>query len=81
MQAACAALIAGALPAAHATLLTDKNDARSWQGANVGTFAQLYHGNTDATRQQVIDDSLLDDGNFDSTGYVSGQSIRFNSNT
>ena len=64
---------------AHATLLSDKNDARSWQGASVGTFAGLYYGsNTDANRQQVIDASLLDDSNFDSSGYVAGHLIRFN---
>lgn len=79
LNAACATLLAGALPTAHATLLTDKDDPRSWQGANVGTFAQLYHGANDATtRQQVIDDHLLDDGNFDSTGYTTGHLIRFN---
>lgn len=57
--------------AASAALLTDPNDPRSWQGASVGTFAQLYFGaNTAATRQQVIDNKLLDDGIFDPTGYV-----------
>ena len=57
--------------AASAALLTDPNDPRSWQGATVGTFAQLYFGaNTAATRQQVIDNKLLDDGIFDPTGYV-----------
>lgn len=78
LSVACATLVSTALPA-HATLLTDPNDARSWQGATVGTFAQLYHGaDNAANRQQVIDDQLLDDGNFDSTGYVSGQIIKYN---
>jgi PEP-CTERM motif len=54
----------------HASLLTDANDARSWQGANVGTFAQLYYGaNTLANRQLVIDNKLLDDGVFNTAGY------------
>ncbi len=45
---------------ANATLLTDPNDARSWQGATVGTFAELIYGsNTLANRQQIIDDKLL----------------------
>jgi hypothetical protein len=58
---------------AHAALLTDPNDPRSWQGANVGTFAQLFFGaNTAATRQQVIDGNLLDDGVFNSAGYLAG---------
>ena len=57
--------------AASAALLTDPNDPRSWQGATVGTFAQLYFGaNTATTRQQVIDNKLLDDGIFDPKGYV-----------
>lgn len=48
---------------AHAALLTDPNDPRNWQGANIGTFAQLFFdANTAATRQQVIDGNLLDDG-------------------
>lgn len=56
---------------AQAALLTDPNDARNWQGATVGTFAQLYYGsNTPANRQLVIDNKLLDDGIFDATGYV-----------
>lgn len=58
---------------AEALLLTDPNDPRSWQGANVGTFATLYYGsNTPINRQLVIDNSLLDDGIFDPTGYTSG---------
>lgn len=57
--------------ASHAALLVNPEDARSWQGASVGTFAQLYYGaNTAATRQLVIDNGLLDDGIFDPTGYV-----------
>lgn len=56
---------------AEAVLLTDPNDPRSWQGANVGTFAALYYNfNTQANRQLVIDNSLLDDGIFDPTGYT-----------
>ena len=61
-----AALLASAL-SSHAALLTDPNDARSWQGANVGTFATLYYGsNTLANRQLVIDNKLMDDGIFNS---------------
>ena len=54
---------------AEAALLTDPNDPRSWQGATVGTFAELYFGgDTPANRQLVIDNELLDDGIFDPTG-------------
>ena len=56
-------------PDVNAVLLTDPDDPRSWQGATVGTFAQLYFGsNTAANRQLVIDNDLLDDGIFDTTG-------------
>ncbi|MFQ5609812.1 MAG: hypothetical protein ACE5F8_06030, partial [Woeseiaceae bacterium] len=61
---ACAILfiVAGS---AHAALVTDPSDPRSWQGATVGTFAGLFG----LTNQQVIDNQLLDDGIFDiSTG-------------
>ena len=55
--------------AAQASLLTDPNDPRTWQGANVGTFATLYFGSdTAANRQAVIDSGLLDDGLFDFSG-------------
>lgn len=57
------------LPLARAALVSDPNDGRSWQGANVGTFATLYYGsNTLANRQLVVDNELLDDGVFNSTG-------------
>ncbi len=48
--------------------VTDPNDPRSWQGATVGTFAQLYYGSdTPANRQRVVDARLLDDGLFDNS--------------
>jgi len=57
--------------ASQAALVTDPNDPRSWQGATVGTFAALYFGsNTPANRQLVVDNNLLDDGIFDSTGFT-----------
>ena len=53
-----------------AALITDPNDPRSWQGATVGTFADLYYGsNTAANRQLVVDNQLLDDDIFDPTGF------------
>lgn len=62
---------------ARASLLTDPNDARNWQGANVGTFAQLYFGaNNAANRQQVIDKNLLDDGTFSFSGATPAQLIK-----
>ena len=56
-------------PDANAALVIDPNDPRNWQGATVGTFAQLYYGsNTFPNRQLVVDNQLLDDGIFDTTG-------------
>lgn len=55
--------------AAQAALVTDPNDPRNWQGANVGTFAILFYGSdTPANRQLVIDNQLLDDGMFNFAG-------------
>ncbi len=52
-------------------LITDPNDPRSFQGATVGTFAQLVYGsNTLANRQLVVDNQLLDDGIIDTTGFT-----------
>lgn len=51
---------------ANAALLTDPSDPRTWQGANVSTFAGLFG----LTNQQVIDNQLLDDGIFDTTGFT-----------
>lgn len=63
----------GTMQMANAALITDANDARNWQGATVGTFADLYYGsNTLANRQLVVDNQLLDDGIFDATGYIAG---------
>lgn len=57
--------------AAFAALIIDPNDPRNWQGATVGTFAQLYYGSdTLANRQLVVDNKLLDDGLFDPTGFT-----------
>ncbi len=68
---AAAMLLAGAALSAHATIVTDPNDPRSWQGASVGTFAQLYYGaDTLANRQLVVDNQLLDDSSFNVAGYV-----------
>ena len=62
--------------AAHASLLTDPNDPRTWQGANVGTFAALYYGaDTAANRQAVIDNGLLDDGLFNFSGATAAAMI------
>lgn len=56
---------------AVAALITNPDDFRTWQSANVGTFAQLYYGsNTLANRQLVVNNKLLDDGIFDPTGYT-----------
>ena len=61
---------------AFAAQVTDPNDPRNWQGATVGTFAQLYYGsNTLANRQQVVNNYLLDDGIFNATGYTAATLI------
>lgn len=56
---------------ALADLITDPNDPRSFQGATVGTFARLYFGSdTQANRQLVVDQQLLDDGLFNPAGFT-----------
>ena len=63
-------LCALGVQAASAALITNPDDPGSWQGANVGTFAQLYYGsNTLANRQLVVDNNLLDDGIFNAAGF------------
>ena len=60
-------------------LITDPNDPRTWQGANVGAFAQLFFGvNNATTRQQVVDNSLLDDGLFNTAGFTTAPLIQCN---
>jgi hypothetical protein len=67
----CAFSLLSATPKVEAILLTDPIDARSWQGATVGTFVGLYFGSDPlANPQQVIDNQLLDDGIFDLSGYI-----------
>ena len=62
--------------AAQAALITNANDPRSWQGANVGTFATLYYGSdTAANRQLVVNNNLLDDSIFNATGYLAATLI------
>lgn len=57
------------MPLSQAALVTDPNDARSWQGATVGTFAALYYGSdTPANRALVTTNGLLDDGLFNFAG-------------
>jgi len=69
--AALVVLTAG-IPQVRAVLVTDPNDARSWQGATVGTFASLFYGaDTLANRQLVVNNQLLDDGIFNAAGYTS----------
>ena len=62
--------------AAFAALVTDPNDPRVWQGATVGTFAQLFYlADNATTRQQVIDAQLLDDGLFNPAGSTAANLI------
>jgi hypothetical protein len=63
----------------QASLITDPNDPRNWQGATVGTFANLYYGaNNATTRQMVVDNQLLDDSYFDASGFTQGNMVRYN---
>lgn len=63
--------IGGIVASGDAALVTNPNDPRTWQAADVGTFANLYYGSdTPANRQLVIDNQLLDDGIFNATGYT-----------
>lgn len=68
--------------AASAALITDPNDPRSWQGADVGTFAALFYGsNTLANRNLVVTNQLLDDGLFNTAGFFAAPLIQCNSCT
>ena len=63
--------------AASAATIMDPNDPRNWQGATVGTFAQLYFGaDTPANRQKVVDQQLLDDGTFNFAGATGAAMIK-----
>lgn len=63
-----ATVITNPAPSAAAGLVTNPNDSRIWQGASVGTFAQLYFGSdTPATRQLVVDSQFLSTNRFDLT--------------
>jgi len=76
MRVIAALVLAVSLPA-QAALITDPNDPRVWQGATIGTFAQLFYGaNTLANRQLVVDSKLLDDSFFNSTGSASASLIK-----
>lgn len=62
-------VLVGSFPV-KAALIVDPNDPRTWQGASVGTFAQLFYGsNTLANRQQVVNNQLLDDSFFNPSGF------------
>lgn len=62
---------------ALANPVTDPNDPRNWQGANVGTFASLIYGSdTLANRQQIIADELLDDSIFNTSGFTPASLVR-----
>lgn len=69
LAAAAAVSFIGLIGTANAVPVTDPDDPRNWQGATVGTFAQLFFGsNTLANRQAVIAAGLLDDGIFNAAG-------------
>jgi hypothetical protein len=71
-----------AIASAEAATVTDPNDARNWQGATVGTFAQLFYGaNTLANRQLVVDNQLLDDAVFGFAGATGATLIQGNGAT
>jgi len=60
-------------------LVTNPNDPRTWQGAHVGTFADLFFtGDNAANRQQVVDNALLDDSIFNTAGFTAAPLIQCN---
>lgn len=71
-QVLCAAACAAGLASfATANLVTNPNDPRQWQGAGVGTFAELFYGaDTPANRQLVVNNQLLDDDIFHRNNYL-----------
>jgi len=69
-------VLLASLPA-QAVLITDPNDPRTWQGASVGTFAQLFYGsNTLANRQLVVNNQLLDDTFFNAAGFSAATLVK-----
>lgn len=74
-----AAVMVVAAGAAQAALVVNPNDPRTWQGADIGTFAGLFYGSdTLANRQLVVTNQLMDDAWFDPTGYSAGTMIKYN---
>ena len=69
----CLLVVGGIVQSAEAALLTDPDDPRTWQGASVETFRVAFGF---ATRQDVIDAHILDDGTFvDPAGLTFGNYI------
>lgn len=61
----------------QAALITNPDDPRTWQGASVGTFAQLFYGsNTLANREQVVNNQLMDDSFFNAAGFTAASLIK-----
>src|SRR4030095_398356 len=75
-QLIAVAALRASLPA-QAALVTDPDDPRTWQGASVGTFAQLFYGaNNLANRTLVVNNQLLDDSFFNATGFTAASLIK-----
>ncbi len=73
----CAFALVATAGLASANPVTNPNDPRSWQGANVGTFATVVYGSdTPANRQLVVDNQLLDDSYFHQNNYQSATLLR-----
>jgi len=67
---------------AVAGVITNPDDPRTWQGAGVGTFANLIYGADNAVnRQKVVDEELLDDSIFNPTGFTAAKRVRGGSNS
>jgi len=60
----------------QAAIITDPNDPRIWQGADIGTFALKFYGaDTLANRQLVVDNMLMDDSVFDASGFITASLV------
>lgn len=71
------ALALGIAQSAQAALITNPDDPRNWQGAYVGTFAQLFYGSdTLANRTLLVNNGMLDDGVFNSVGFTAATMIQ-----
>lgn len=77
MGLASLAAVTASIPA-NALPVTNPDDPRTWQGASVSTFAELYFGSTNLAARQAVTgngvaaNSMLDDGKINTAGWIAG---------